>query len=409
MKGKIMKRFCWILILAATAASTCSPLCAEPVATAIPLAYDDTKIYIGLDIWHETLSPPTSFDVSSPAKLTDPADIVLSQYYAYAKTNDTESIKDVFSTLDGSRDSLIRKLMLTPAMFSNYGTLQNVRIDSKNYWGGYRFVDVVLSGGAGTLKWREDVLCDGDDCKMSIAFDNSTEKEQWMETVLLWTDAFLSSTYDQNDLDAKMAVLHAEDRKTSVYPDILPSGSSTSPVTFYVDLEQLPENTFDINPKIEIDDPPPTPPDEVQAVLDMLKAAAAASKDTIETALAPHFTSMPGGGFIRMTEMVAGSDGSSVSLTSKAFPWTIFYERIEPWTTLRILGIARFGDISYLFVEPQTVKSESEIDKDTIQLFTVLYNQDENEYKLLTDTDQGVPWYAFKASFIMALVYEQYQ
>ena len=393
--------------MAAVAASTYSPLYAEPVETAIPLASDDTKIYIGLDIWHEALSPPTSFDVSSPAGLTDPADFVLAQYYAYAKANNTPSIKEVFSSLDGSLDALIRKLKLNPAMFSNYDTLQQVQIDSKSYWGGYRFVDVVLSGGAGTVEWREDVLCDGDDCKMSIVLDNSTEKEQLMETVLLWADAFLSGTYDQNDLDTKMAVLRNADRKISVYPDILPSGPPTYPVTFYVNLEQLAENTFQIDPKEGENDPPPTA--EVQAVLDMLKDAAAASKATIETALAPHFTSMPGGGFIRMTEKEAGADDSSVSLTSKAFPWTTFYERVEPWTTLRIIGIARTGAISYVFVEPQIIKSETEIEKDTIQLFTVLFIQDDDEYKLVTDTDQVVPWYTFKTSFVMELVYEQYQ
>ena len=395
--------------MAAIAASTHSPLQAEPVATAIPLAYDDTKIYIGMDIWHETLDPATTFDVSSPTGLNDPADIALAQYYAYAKANDTASIKEVFSSLDGSLDSLIRKLIQNPAMFSNYGTLQNVQIDSKSYWGGYRFVDVVLSGGAGALEWREDILCDGDDCKMSIALDNSTEKEQLMETVLLWADAFLDSAYDPNDLNTKMTVLRAADRKISLYPDILPSGPPTYPETFYVDLDQLPETTFDIIPKEDEDDPPPTPPAEVQAVLDMLKDAAASDRNTIETALAPHFTSMPGGGFIRMTEKEDGTDDSSANLISKIFSWISFYERVEPWTTLRILGIARTGPFTYVFVEPQTIKSETEIEKDNIQLFTVLYIQDDDEYKLVTDTDQVVPWYAFKTSFVMELVCEQYQ
>ena len=205
-----------------------------------------------------------------------------------------------------------------------------------------------------------------------------------------------------------MAVLRAADRKISIYPDILPSGTPTYPVTLYLDLEQLVENTFDINPKIDEDDQPHTPP-EVQAILDMLKAAAAAGKATIETALTPHFTSMPGGGFIRMTEKENWADDSAVSLASMAFPWSVFYERIEPWTTLRVLGIARIRDIYYVFVEPQTIKSVTEIEKDTIQLFTVLYNQDDDEYWLVTDTDQGVQWYPFKTSFVMELVYEQYQ
>ena len=402
MKLKIFSFLIFIFLCLVVGSSS-----AEPVKTAIPLALDDTKIYLAMEIRQEQINPPVSFSASAPTGLSRPDELLLARYYSLAKSNNVDLLKAVYTSSDGSVDTILRQLAINTDFYGNYTLLEQINIKARKYWGGYHFIDVTLSGGGQSTEWREDILCENDVCKMSVVFDNSTEKEHFLEASLLCTDAFLSQPFDQADLDMKMAALRAQNQSLSIYPDYLPNGLPVYPITIHAHLTRLAEDLFEINPQTS-DDPPPVPPVEVQTILNMLKDAAAhAERETIENILFAHWTSMPGGGLCRMTEKEsAGEDGTSTAaLTSTAYTWEAFHDRVKRWTAIRVLGIARCGDITYVFVEPRI----SEDKTDTIQLFSVLFLEFDNSYRLITDSDQVVPWYIFRTSIVMQFINEQYQ
>jgi len=373
--------------------------------TAIPLLYNETKIFIGLYISHEQILPPIKFPVQPSNTSSDKAIKLLATYYSNAKSNNANILNGLYAPMDGSKDTIQRMLALNSDIYSNYRQLEHIQIYAKTHWGGYQFIDVLLSGNNEIIEWREDVLCDNNDCKMSIKYDSSDEKERFLEAVLLWTSVFLNSSYDQNKLNTQMATLKAHNNNISIYPDYLPGALLINPITIYFHLTQLNDNLFTIDQQ-EASKTESIPPPEVQTLINMINDTAKSDRYNIETKLTPYWTSMPGGGLCRMTENENGSysNTSSEKLQSIAYTWEAFYDRVIKWNKIRIIGFAELEDITFLFVEPII----SETEKDSIQLFTVLHSVEDNSYKLLTDNDQVIPWHIFRNADIMQFIYETY-
>jgi hypothetical protein len=373
---------------------------AQPIKSVIPILMDNAWVYIAAEFWYEKREPTITFQVGQTTNLTGDAERTLARYYERAKANQINSVIDLYSQEDGSRLRFRQVAQSNPDILSTYADLGTVTLGNKALWGLYQLLNVKLTGGSGTTEWREDLLCQGNDCGMSDIMDNSNSSERIVEATLAITMAFFESGVNLSEYQNTIKNVIDKNIKIDILPEIQPPGSQLYPLTFYTDLIKL-EGTATF--RLDADNNFAGIP-KIQALVDMLKSVRNAQESELELIIPNFWTSYPGGGLVRMTDKKIQNEIPTKNLTLGNYTWAAFHGRIKKWNAIKILGIARVQEADFLFVEP--ILSDGRFD--TIQLFTVLFNSDTQTYKFVTDSDQIVPWYIISEPLFMQFIHDKY-
>lgn len=394
------KSRCYFILLAIFSAIYSSISLAQPTKLIMPILMDNAWVYIAAELWYEKREPTITFQVGKTTNLTGDAERTLAGYYERAKANQINFVIDLYSQEDGSRLRFQQAAQSNPDILSTYADLGTVTLGNKALWGLYQLLNVKLNGASGTTEWREDLLCQGNNCGMSDIMDNSNSSERVFEATLVVIAGLFENGINLSQYQNTLQSVINKNIKIDILPEVQPPGSQLYPLTFYTDLIKLEgTKTFYLDAQNNFAGIP-----KIQALVDMLKSMRNAQESELDLIIPNFWTSYPGGGLVRMTDKKIENEIPTKNLTLSNYTWTAFHGRIKKWNAIKILGIARVQEADFIFVEP--ILSDGSFD--TIQLFTVLLNPDTQNYKIVTDSDQIVPWYIISEPLFMQFIYDKY-
>ncbi len=415
MKKRLLFSAFW---LACGLFSASGPVAADLQNTPVPLAMKDARMYLGMELWYETVSPPRVLDVDQWSSAAPGADLLLAHYYHLAKTNQPEQVAQLYSSVDGSRERFESALAESTDYFANYSALNSLAIQSQIAWGNYLMVNHALSGTAYTLQWRDTLLCEGSNCVLSNALAGDAAMAVVGMDLMTFAQAYLQSAYDPVAVQAAMDVLKAQGNTLSLQPDFVADQATASALLIHADLEQLDTRRF--QPGVEYD---PAPPAEIQLLLELMTGMQAADESSLEAALTPYWSSLDMEDTVYMLKADPArpaEQGLPKPLAAFDYIWPAFRERVANWQALFVLGIARMGDLVFVYVLPEhepveevlptgTVPDSSYVPDyvDSPQLFTFDVSAPDGPV-LVADIDQPFVWLALRSPALLEALRDIY-
>ena len=376
---------------------------ATPVRTLVPLAYDDTRVYLAAEVFYEQTGTPSPVPVADWQALPSGPLRATARYYDLARQDRPADIVPLWLAADDSRSRIEQRLMESPDFYTVFSMLEQVTWLDRMAWGNYDLFRLRLAGGGYSVETALDLFCDDFGCQLSNWIEADAEAGGLigaLKVAAAVADTLPVPAQVVTDSRARMRQLGHEH---ALLPPLFDTSGLNRPLLLLADLLTVAE------PEIDLAEPPsPALPAAVSFVVEALQRARNADPEDLAAVVAADWTAGDTDTVVTMAQGEQLTDDNDVVLgeriSSALYSWEAFQERLLGWSSLKLLGYAPLDDLVFVFLQP----AQSSEAVAPAQLFVARYDDPADAWQLVSDSDQSLAWEALHQPAFLDFIAERY-